>query len=112
MHNPYILNIKNAEAQDIKTEKDAEAFTYSWLSEEGFCNSGFYGSGKAEWFQVGGRFSTLLGGKSIVRYNGEKEFVKICKELANDNYDYIDTDYEEGVKLEKGDWLVVVDYHD
>ena len=54
MHNLYFVVIPKKQATD---NKEAMDLAMSFLNEENFSGGGFYGGGKADWFETGGRWS-------------------------------------------------------
>lgn len=110
MHSLYIVNVKQI-ATDVSTAEEASIYADNFLVQEGFVCTGYFGSGKSDWFEVGGRFKDILGGDVAVQFCGQENITELCQKLAA-NFDYIDTDYNESeVTLEKGDWIVLIDYH-
>jgi hypothetical protein len=108
MHAPFILNIKNSE--EVATVEDAVSFAQVWLDSEGFVSSGFFGGGKCDWYEIGGQFIEALEGLKALKFDGEQNLITLCNEYKED-FEYVDSNYDVVVNLEKGDWLVIVDYH-
>jgi len=86
MHSLYFVKIKNKE--------EAQKRVYELLLDNNFAseNNGFYGSSKADWFVIGGRWSGLMT-QSLPSYNEAKELIKplLKKELKKspDLLDYL-----------------------
>jgi hypothetical protein len=56
MHQLYFVLI------DAKNSKEATKNATEWLNENNFCSDsqGFYGSAKGDWYEVGGRWQTVI----------------------------------------------------
>jgi hypothetical protein len=57
MHYRYFVLTNKSNA---KTSAEARNYVENWLTDEGFCSQGRFGSGMADWFVIGGRWSGVL----------------------------------------------------
>lgn len=105
MHYLYLAAVKKDE--ETKTEEIANLVS-SQLEEEGFCNTGFFGSGKADWYVIGGRWSGWL--KSIQNdfFKKADEFLKSKQKEKKDfiTQDEVNNNQDELQKI----WIDLGEY--
>ena len=107
-HYPFVLNIgKEVESEEIL---DMEVYALGFLDAESFVAGGYWAGGKCDWFTIGGRFTSLFNNNSVIQYIGQEDIKKLCHKLSEQE-DYLDIEYNEKDLPQKGDWLVMVDYH-
>ncbi|MEK7561043.1 MAG: hypothetical protein AAB539_03755 [Patescibacteria group bacterium] len=64
MHYRFLVTF---DADTAKTSEDARQHVFDTLDDEGFCSSGRWGGGLADWFVIGGRWSGELSRHSWAR---------------------------------------------
>ena len=131
MHHFYLVKIKAENANDAIAEATTALDDNNFASD----SNGFFGSSKADWYVVGGRWSGVLANVS----DGEREkrdsykqngypddaqplTAELVKYLLREDYRTVEVfDPEEQEELtvddyaeqdEPGTYLVAIDYHD
>ena len=117
-HSLFVVNIgpQRADTNPSQMKQKAE----DWLYKQGFCETGKFGEGKADYFTIGGGFGACFehaaagedawdGGRGpgVRQYMGETGIKDLVEELGSD-YACISRRRSD---LRKKDWLVAVDYH-
>jgi hypothetical protein len=101
MHSVYLVLVKKSDAEN---EKEAEGEAVGILDKENFAGEcGFFGSSKADWYEVGGRWRDLIALSKVPREDQDalNNFFCDC-ENENDKFDFAKTkqarDVTESVK--------------
>ncbi len=131
MHHFYLVKVKAENADDAIAEATSALDGNNFASD----SNGFFGSSKADWYVVGGRWSGVLAGvndeerekRDCYKQGGFPDdaqplTAELIKRLKSEDYGTVEVfDPEEQEELtvddlseqdEPGTYLVAIDYHD
>ncbi len=84
MHYLYFVLIKK---EECSTSNNAQEHANNLLENEGFTAQGFFGSGKADWYEIGGRWSGCLT-ECLMPLEYREELKKLYENSRTTNEEY------------------------